>query len=73
MPYELPLYRPIFLEKFQAWEKNYRDNPLRVDAFNRAERLLKLLQIIEPVNDNSPVPSDSVLREFIGGSTLDYS
>ena len=73
MPYELPLYQPIFMEKFQEWEKNYRDNPLRVDAFNRAERLLKLLEIIEPVNDDSPVPSESVLREFIGGSTLKYS
>jgi uridine kinase len=31
-----------------------------------------MLKEIEPVDDDSPIPGDSVLREFIGGSTLHY-
>jgi hypothetical protein len=31
-----------------------------------------VLRAVEPIMDDSPVPSDSVLREFIGGSNLEY-
>ena len=70
MPYEVPLYRPLMLEKFLEWENKYKDDPLRLDAYERAARVSKFLTAIEPVEDNSPVPGDSVLREFIGGSVL---
>jgi len=30
------------------------------------------LEAITPMGDDSPVPTDSVLREFIGGSSLKY-
>ena len=72
MPYELALYRPRLLTNFVDWAELYRDDPLRQDAFTRALRVSKVLEAVEPVEDDSPVPTDSVLREFIGGSSLDY-
>ncbi len=71
MPYEVPLYRPMLLKDFKEWTEKYKDDPLRLDAFTRAERLNRVLSEIEPVEDDSPVPGDSVLREFIGGSVFD--
>ncbi len=72
MPYELPLYSARMAKLFAEWENKYKDNPEREDAYIRAVRLNKLLSSITPINDDSPVPSDSVLREFIGGSCLEY-
>jgi uridine kinase len=72
MPYELPLYRARLLAEFDRWRTEYVGNPLREDALMRAERVYRMLEAITPVEDDSPVPSDSVLREFIGGSSLGY-
>lgn len=71
MTYEVPLYRPLLLNDFKSWTEKYKDDPLRLDAYTRAERLTRVLSEVEPIEDNSPVPGDSVLREFIGGSVLD--
>jgi uridine kinase len=72
MPYELCLYRPRLLESFRQWEDDYEEDPLRVDAYMRARRVKKLLEEVEPYSDDSSIPMDSVLREFIGGSTFRY-
>jgi len=72
MPYELPLYSARMSKLFAEWEEKYEGNPEREDAYIRAARLNKLLSSITPVEDDSPVPNDSVLREFIGGSCLKY-
>jgi uridine kinase len=72
LPYELPIYASRMLNDFATWTKEYHDDPLRNDAFNRAQRVYKLLNQISPVADESGVPADSVLREFIGGSCYDY-
>ena len=72
MPYEIPIYRPKLLKNFEEWEKKYSNDPLRTDAYERAARTFNMLDAIEPVEDDSPIPGDSVLREFIGGSTLEY-
>lgn len=69
MAYEVPLYRPKLLTEFAEWEKKYAGDPLREDAYMRAVRVKKMLEEVDPVEDDSPVPGDSVLREFIGGST----
>lgn len=70
MPYELPIYRPKFFEQFGDWVERYRDDPLRLDAFERAERIHNMLAAVTPVEDDSIVPKDSVIREFIGGLAL---
>jgi len=72
MPYELPLYAQRLLPDFKRWVKEYKGDPLRLDAYTRAERLDTLLSTITPVSDDIAVPSNSVLREFIGGSSLKY-
>jgi len=70
MPFEVPIYRPKLLQLFKEWEKKYQGDPLREDAYIRAARVRKMLEAIEPVEDDSAIPGDSVLREFIGGSTM---
>jgi uridine kinase len=72
MPFELPIYRPKLLNQFKEWEKKYYGDPLREDAYIRANRIYNVLSAIEPVEDDSSIPGDSVLREFIGGSILNY-
>jgi uridine kinase len=72
MPYELSIYRPRLLPHFATWAKQYEGDPLREDAHMRALRVFQLLDSVAPVEDDSPVPADSVLREFIGGSILHY-
>ncbi|KAF0142906.1 MAG: phosphoribulokinase/uridine kinase [Stygiobacter sp.] len=70
MPFEVPIYRPKLLQLFKEWEKKYQGDPLREDAYIRAARVRKMLEAIEPMEDDSAIPGDSVLREFIGGSTM---
>ena len=72
MPYELPLYAHKMVEHFQNWRKLYKGDPLKTDAYERAERVASLLETITPVADDSPIPRDSVIREFIGGSVFKY-
>jgi uridine kinase len=70
-PYELSLYRPRVLAYFAEWSEVYKNDPLREDAFLRACRIYKLLQQISPIDDDSCIPHNSVMREFIGGSIYD--
>jgi uridine kinase len=70
MPYELCLYAHLLADEFIEWEKKYKNDPLKADAYERAARLKCLLKQVTPVSDDSPVPHDSVLREFIGGSSI---
>jgi len=73
MPYELPLYANRLLKNFEEWEKQFNNNPLKTDAYERSSRVYKVLKSVIPVEDDSPVPGDSVMREFIGGSNLSYA
>lgn len=72
MPYELPIYANRMLKLFEEWSVKYKDDVLKQDAFERASRVYNLLKTVTPVADESPIPGDSVIREFIGGSTLQY-
>jgi len=72
MPYELSIYKPKLENRFAGWVDKYAEDPLRADAFERAVRCYSLLQKLTPLEDDSFVPKDSVIREFIGGSILKY-
>jgi uridine kinase len=72
MPYELAIYKHKLFTQFGRWAEEYRDDPLRKDAYMRADRIFQVLQEINPIQDDSIVPADSVLREFIGGSCYEY-
>jgi uridine kinase len=72
MPYEMPMYKAKLFDEFARWTKEYADDPLRADAFERASRVYKLMQTLEPIENDSVVPENSVIREFIGGSIYEY-
>jgi uridine kinase len=72
LSYELPYMKSHLIEFFPEILETYRRDSHRQDALMRAERTHALLQSIEKVEDESLIPGDSVLREFLGGSTLEY-
>jgi uridine kinase len=72
MPYELPIYAARMLDQFAQWEQDYSKKPLREDSYERARRVHALLRLVTPIEDDSAIPSDSVLREFIGGGCYEY-
>ncbi len=72
MPYELPMYKPKLFTEFERWTKEYDGDPLRKDAFERASRVYELMKSLIPIADDSIVPENSVIREFIGGSIYEY-
>ncbi|MGI6251055.1 MAG: ATP cone domain-containing protein [Anaerolineaceae bacterium] len=72
MPYELPLYKSKLGKQFAVWAGQYKDDSLREDAYERAARVNALFQEIEAVEDDSIVPNNSVIREFIGGGVYKY-
>ncbi len=72
MPYEMPMYKAKLFDEFARWNEIYADDPLRSDAHERASRIYELMQHLEPIEDDSIVPENSVIREFIGGSIYEY-
>jgi uridine kinase len=72
LSYELPYMRTRLVDYFPEILKTYRDDPKRQDAFMRAERTHRLLSSFDPMEDETLIPGDSVLREFLGGSILKY-
>lgn len=72
MPYELPIYKSKLGANFARWAEEYHDDPLRKDAWERADRVNRMFQEIDAVQDDSFVPEDSVIREFIGGGIYKY-
>jgi uridine kinase len=72
MPFELPIYANRLVKQFVQWEELYWDDPLRQDAYIRASRVARMLKSILPIENDDQVPADSVIREFIGGSSLKY-
>jgi uridine kinase len=68
LPYELPYHKKYSYRHFPAFIAALKGNPKRRDALIRAERIYNLLSQIEVYEDESVVPGDSLLREFIGGS-----
>lgn len=72
LPYELPVLKHRLFKYISSLIHKYRDDPKRRDAHIRANRIYELLKPIKPVKDDSCIPSDSLLREFIGGSRYRY-
>jgi uridine kinase len=68
LPYEFPYHRKYSYEYFPGFIEAWKDSPSRRDAYIRAERIYNLLSQVEPYEDDSVIPGDSLLREFIGGS-----
>jgi uridine kinase len=72
LPFELPIMKhrlgglfPDFIQRFGA-------DPERSDALERARRIHQMFEELPPWSDESVIPADSLLREFIGGSRYKY-
>jgi len=72
MPYEISIYKPKLFAQFKEWERVFKKDPLRLDAYQRSTRVCRFLEEFTAIEDDTFVPSDSVIREFIGGSSLNY-
>jgi uridine kinase len=72
LPYELPILKHKLNRYITAVLDRYKDDPKRLDAHIRANRVHSLLSGLKTVRDFSCVPGDSLLREFIGGSVYKY-
>jgi uridine kinase len=72
LPYELPFLKQRLFRYISAAINKYGDDPKRLDAHIRANRLYELLKPLRSVTDDSCVPKGSLLREFIGGSKYRY-
>jgi uridine kinase len=78
MPFDLPVLKPFFSGEESIWPKreDLEQYASFLDARIRYERIERLLDSIEgltlaQVNDLSLIPGDAIVREFIGGSTIE--
>ena len=72
LSYELPVHKKYLFKYFPDIIKMYENDPKKVDAYIRAKRVYNLLSQMEELVDDSIVPKNSLLREFIGGSIYEY-
>ena len=71
-PFELPILRHKLFSFFPEALKLHKNDPKRQDAYLRAKRVHEFLSPMLPVADDSCVPKQSLIREFIGGSSYRY-
>jgi uridine kinase len=72
LPYELPFLKARLWDTLPEAIQRFHDDPDRQDAYIRAKRVQDLLAPIQGVRDDTGVPLNSLLREFIGGSQYRY-
>lgn len=72
LSYELPILKHYLYKLFPEIIKTYKDDSGRQDAYIRAQRVYDLLSTITEWEDDSVVPKNSILREFIGGGIYNH-
>jgi uridine kinase len=72
LPYELPILKHRLFRYISAATNHFAEDPRRLDAHIRANRVYEFLKPLKGIRDDSCVPADSLLREFIGGSRYTY-
>jgi uridine kinase len=72
LPYEFPYHKMKLFNFYDKMIEQFRDDPKKSDAYMRAQRAYDLLKPLKTPADDSDVPGNSLLREFIGGSTYHY-
>ncbi len=71
-PYEMPLMKCRLFQYFPEAIQLYQNDPKRQDAYLRARRVYEMLNPMLPMADDSAVPKNALIREFIGGSEYHY-
>lgn len=72
LAYELPIHKKYSFSFLKEALEKFAKDPGKRDAFLRAQRVYKLLETITTLEDDSCVPTNSLLREFIGGSDFKF-
>jgi uridine kinase len=72
LPYELPFLKHRLFRYISAAKRKYENDPSRLDASIRASRVYDLLKPLKACADDSCIPSNSLIREFLGGSKYRY-
>jgi uridine kinase len=72
MPYEFPILKARLFHYFPEAVERFRPDNRRQDAFLRARRVQQFLEPLSAEVDETCIPSDSLFREFIGGSRYAY-
>jgi uridine kinase len=72
LPYELPIMKARVEEHLAPLITQLAGTTEHQDALDRATRVQALFAEIPAVRDESLVPRNSLLREFIGGSAYEY-
>ena len=64
IPYEPAVYRNLLLDKLEETSKTYEN-------FERFESMVRVLSELDPISLDI-IPKNSLVREFIGGSSYEY-
>ena len=72
LAYELPVLKHHLYEALDEIITTFEGSPGKEDAVLRAVRVKNLLDELEVWRDDGVIPGDSLLREFIGGSSYEY-
>jgi uridine kinase len=72
LPYEIPYHKSYLFKYFDSILDTFRGDPKKADAYMRAKRIHDALGLLNTPKDDSAVPKNSLLREFIGGSSYHY-
>lgn len=69
LAYELPVLKKRLFHFFPDFLAKWASDEKRMEETMRAERIHRLLDSLETIQDDSLIPGGSLLREFIGGSS----
>jgi uridine kinase len=72
LAYELPIMKHRLGRFFSEFIEEFDNDAEREDAMRRARRVSEMFDELPEWEDESMVPSRSILREFIGGSEYSY-
>ena len=72
LPYELPVHKTFLFKYLKAIAAKFKSDAGKLDAYMRAKRVYDLLSEFEEFKDVDTVPANSLIREFIGGSSYKY-
>lgn len=72
LPYELSVHKNFLAKQVPAILKKYRNDPKKLDAFLRAQRIGNLMDVLVGFPDVNEIPKNSFIREFIGGGIYKY-
>ena len=72
LAYELPIHKAFLFKYLKPIVNKFKSDPGKLDAYIRAKRVYDLLNEVEEFKGIDAIPKNSLIREFIGGSSYNY-